>query len=187
MFIVTVEGQYYAEGKKLKRYKYECNLPDMKKAMSVIKNKIAERKLQRLYPDFVAVRTYAITDVRTEDGKPAAPDTDNPHQMTVDQLKDIVITKKLPINPKEYSDIVQFRQDVADALKDQDTFLINKRIRDEKEAEDRKLAELNPDLVDEELQPTEPYRQPVEPPAQGNAFDEAIEIEDPDNPLRGLE
>ena len=66
---ITVEGQYYValgegKGKGLKRYKLDINLPSMDSALSVIKNKILDPILSKLYIDYVSYRTHNITNVR---------------------------------------------------------------------------------------------------------------------------
>ncbi len=156
MFVVTVEGQYYADGKKIRKYKYQCNLPKMEAALSVIKNKIEERKLMKLLPDFVACRTRAITDVQTESGEAAAPVTDDISLMTLDQLEELILQKDLPIKVAEATDIIELRKDVSDAIHNLELFLSTKKIREEKKAEENELEKLNPDLADEDEPPTMP-------------------------------
>lgn len=168
MFTVTVEGQYYAQGKKLKPYSYKCNLPDMTKPLSIVKGQIEARKMPQLYEDFVAVRTRAIVDVQTDDPNQAIPVSDNVHQMTIDQLKDRIILKKLPIDINSYSDVLLLRKDVADAEQNLELFLETKKERAAKAAEAQELDDLNPDLAEEEREPG------------------SLTLVD-DNPLKGLE
>jgi len=167
MFILTVEGQYYADGKKLKKYSYQCKLPKMEAALSVIKNKIEQRKLNKLLPDFVAVRTRAIVDVQSELGLSAAPKTDNIAEMTLDQVSELVIQKELPIDPTEYTDIIELRKDTADALQNLEMFLKTKKERAEKKAEEKELEELNPDLADDDEPPNMPGEGIAENPLSG--------------------
>ena len=168
MFTLTIEGQYYAEGKKLKKYYYQCNVPKMAAALSVVKNKIEERKMQKLYPDFMAVRTRAIVKVDSDQANKPAPGTDNIAEMTIDQLKDLVITKDLPIDIAEYSDVIELRKDISDAIQNLELFLKTKKEKSEQKAADKELEDLNPDLKDTE----------------NNATEQAPTAE---NPLAGLE
>ncbi len=172
MFTLTIEGQYYAEGKKLRKYSYQCNVPKMQAALSVVKNKIEERKMQNLYPDFMAVRTRAI--IKVESDQPGVNlKTDNIAEMTIDQLKDLVIEKSLPIDIAEYSDVIELRKDISDAIQNLELFLKTKKERAEKAAEDKELEDLNP-----ELKSTDDDEPPAKIPGAAAARS---------NPLEGLD
>jgi len=169
MFTLTIEGQYYADGKKLKKYSYQCNVPKMLAALSVVKNKIEKRKMPTIYGDFVAVRTRAIIKVES-DQQGETHKTDNIAEMTIDQLKDLVINQELPIEIEEYNDVIELRKDISDAVQNLELFLKTKKDRKEIAAADKTLNDLNPDLVPvDDMMPTMPGTGgPAEPAAQGN-------------------
>jgi hypothetical protein len=107
----------------------------------------------------------------------AAPETDNVHEMTKDQLMDIILEQKLPIEPESYSDILQLRKDVADAIADIEAFVKNKAERERIAREAAELEALNPDIADDSV--NEEYEQPTEPVTEPPVAD--------NNPLKGLE
>ena len=148
MFTVTVAGQYYAEGKKVKKYQYECKLPKMDSALSVIKGKIEARKMPQLYDDFKGVRTRSIVDVKSDIGLPANPETEKISEMTLDQLHDFVLAHELPIDSSKYTDIVVLRKDISDAVANLTLFLKKKEAKEKQSEADKELDDLNPDLKD---------------------------------------
>lgn len=151
-FLVTVEGQYYAraqgeiKGKILKNYKIQVILPSAEGALSIIKHKVLERKLPKIYPDYITYRTHTILEIEDLSGRTK---TDKLNMMGKKDIADYVANAGLPVQTETYESILELRQAVVDCETDREGFLK----RDKRRLEDRQLTQtllaLNPDLVDD--------------------------------------
>lgn len=151
-FLVTVRGQYYArakgdiKGKVLKNYRIQVILPSADRALSIIKHKILNRKLPKVYDDYVAYRTHIIEELVDLSGRTT---TGKLNMMSKQQISDYVSKAHLPVHVETYEDIQELRQAIIDAEQDPAGFLK----RDAKRLEDRRLDQtllaLNPELQDD--------------------------------------
>jgi hypothetical protein len=150
---VRVKGEYYAlgaEGRgKVKRpYTAEFNLASLDKALSIIKNKLLTLALKKAHPDFAADRTCFIVDATPL--SPATPKSNNLAYMDRGQLEEYVRASapRIPIDPspENYPDVTHLREAIIDYIQTPDGFAEREKERQEKRAEDRELAALNPGL-----------------------------------------
>ena len=152
---IRVKGEYYAQnpdgrGKIKKPYAAEFNVAQLDGALSVIKNKLIKFALTKKYPDFAAERTCYVMEAIPLNA--ATPKSNNLAYMDREQLIQYIAQSnpKIPIDlssPDSYLDVTQLREAVIDYVQTPDGFAARERVRQEKRAEDRELAILNPDLA----------------------------------------
>ncbi len=151
---IRVKGEYYApapsgaHGKIKKDYTAEFNVTQLDGALSIIKNKLLKLALTKKYPDFIADRTCYIIDATPLNA--ATPKSNNLAYMDRDQLESYVLMSqpRIPINPdsESYPDVTHLREAIIDYIQTPDGFKEREALRQEKRAEDRELALLNPEL-----------------------------------------
>ncbi|MDP7429980.1 MAG: hypothetical protein QGG97_00360 [Flavobacteriales bacterium] len=148
---ITVVGQYYVHAgerrKTLKSYRFAIKLPSMDCALSVIKNKILDTVLPKLYSDYAGYRTHDIVDV--EAFGDIAPAKAELWQMNRATIISYIQENELPVLEEIYETLMELRQAVEMAEADPDRF---KRVQEEKEKDFKLLGELrslNPELFPE--------------------------------------
>jgi len=151
--IVTVEGDYFAlasdDGRKKnkKRYKIEARVASPDGALSLIRNKLLDRILTKKYADFHTFRTHEITKITDLNGKALIGYT-NVRLMDFNQIAEYVKANNLPLRLELYTDLGTLRDMVFLAETNTKEFAIKQAQLVKEVAEDRLLAELNPDLFD---------------------------------------
>ncbi len=151
--IVTVEGDYFAlasdDGRKKnkKRYKIEARVASPDGALSLIRNKLLDRILTKKYDDFHTFRTHEITKITDLQGKPLIGYT-NVRLMDFNQIAKYVRDNNLPLRLELYTDLGTLRDMVFLAETNTKEFAIKQAQLVKEVAEDKLLAELNPDLFD---------------------------------------
>lgn len=148
---VRTKGEYFApgpdgKGKIKKPYTAEFTLPQLTGALSVIKNKLLAPTLRKKYPDFAADRTCYIIDAVPLN--PATPKSNNLAYMDREQLEEYVRQSQPPIpldpSPANYPLVEHLREAIIDYIQTPDGFKDREAARQQKRAELRELAELNP-------------------------------------------
>jgi len=118
VFILTVQGQYYATqsggGKGRAQYTIDVRLPAsmMDRPLSIIKNKILDVALAKKYDNYAGYRTYEIKKV-------VAPDEASSRFLTVglmsrDQLIKYVYAEALDFDPTKFRKAVDLRKAITD-------------------------------------------------------------------------
>lgn len=149
---VVVKGEYYAEnvggqrGKIAKPYEAAFNLPHLYDgaALSIIKNKLLDSALRKLYPDFIAVRTNKIASATPLSGE--TPLSTNIQFMNRGQLVAHVAHIRAPINCASYKDDADLRDALIDFIQTPDGFEKREAKRQSDRNIDAELANLNPDI-----------------------------------------
>lgn len=150
-YLVTVAGDYFGTateyaGKRQKfPYRITVKVPDHKGALSLIKNKLLDRVLRRNYPNYHMWRTHQLVNITNMDGSRVYGLTD-PRLMDFDSLAEYVKERKLPLKLELYTDLGYFRTMVFLAETNQHEFLIKQENLKKDYEEDKRLAELNPEL-----------------------------------------
>ncbi len=151
--IVTVEGDYFAlasdDGRKKnkKRYKIEARVASPDGALSLIRNKLLDRILTKKYDDFHTFRTHEITQITDLQGQPLIGYT-NVRLMDFNQIAKYVKANNLPLRLELYTSLGTLRDMVFLAETNTKEFAIKQAQLVKEVAEDRLLAELNPELFD---------------------------------------
>lgn len=157
---VKVKGEYFAlaengKGKTKKNYEAEFNVAKLDGCLSVIKNKLLKSFLKKKDPTFTADRTCYVVDT-TPLG--SSPKSNNLAFMDRGQLEQFVAgsTPRIPIRLEDYpqtpESTTHLRESIIDYVQNPDsegktnTFARREADRQEKRAEARDLALLNPDL-----------------------------------------
>ena len=145
---ITVEGQYFVVAgenrKSLKSYHFDINMPSMDSALSVIKNKILDVILPKLYPDYAGYRTHNIVDVQPFGNVPR--NKAELWQMNRPTVISYINEYELPVIEHIYETLMELRQAVQMAEADPDNF---QRVQADKEKDYKLTSELrilNPDL-----------------------------------------
>lgn len=146
---LTIEGQYYItlgdnKGAGLKRYKFKIKLPTMDCALSIIKGKILDVVLPKLYPNYTTYRTHNITNVLPFGN--AVEARLNIWQMNRQTVESFIQENELPVITKLYPELMKLREAVEMAQADPDRFA---RVQKETEKDYKlttALRELNPEL-----------------------------------------
>ncbi len=124
----TFAGEYYTGNKgevqeQVKNYEIQIVFPGVTdKALSLFKTDVTRthgyifKAMLQHYPDFKALRTYTIQDVKDLSG--AEVDTNNIASMNRKQLAAYIGKKELGINPDVYSDIANLRCAIEQAEAD---------------------------------------------------------------------
>ncbi len=153
-FLVTVEGDYFGaprsgERKKEKfPYRIQVKVPTPEGALSLIKNKLLDKVLRRNYDNYFAYRTHQLVSITQVDGSKVYGLTD-PRLMDFNDLAQYVKQNNLPLKLELYTDLGYFRTMVHLAQTNQREFL-NKQATLQKDCEeDRLLAELNPEILND--------------------------------------
>jgi len=150
-FKVTVEGTYYAPsaviGKKaIKPYNITVVLPDMKCALSVIKNKLLNKVIPKTYPDYTSFRTHSIIDVVNLDGSEASIADLTVREMNRPQIAEYIANKRLSVDIDAFPELDDLRDSVRLAETDPEAF----KVRQDEAKKDielnASLEDLNPDL-----------------------------------------
>lgn len=145
---ITVEGQYFVamgERKKgVKQYKLNINLPTMDCALSIIKNKILDVVLPKLYSDYTSYRTHNITNVEPFGNVPQ--NRADLWQMNRQTVESYIHEGELPVKAHIYPTLMGLRQAVQMAEADPDNFA---KVQEQTEKDFKlteQLRELNPEL-----------------------------------------
>ena len=139
-FALTVRGEYFApaadgQGKKTKKnYEVVVNLPSLDAAMSVLKNKILDRVIKKQHPDAIHHRTLEI--VQAVPLSPATTESSNLQYMNMDRLVRYVQDHGVPIDVKDYEDVVILRNTVIDFTLNPGGFEDREKLRQD----DRKMT-----------------------------------------------
>ncbi len=150
-YLVVVSGDYFGtprSGDRKKEkfpYRIEVKVPSPEGALSLIKNKLLDRVLRNNYDNYYAYRTHQLVSITNLDGSKVYGLTD-PRLMDFNDLAEYVTKNKLPLKLSLYTDLGYFRTMVHLASTNQKEFLIKQADLERDSAEDRLLAELNPDL-----------------------------------------
>ncbi len=151
-FTVTVEGDYFVavgDNKKgLKRYSFDFNLPSMTAALSIIKNKVLNKMLKKLFNDYVSYRTYNITKVVPFGGAKVTGSFDI-WSSSRDEVESYIRKEELPVKLKYYPSLMGLRDAVQLAQSDPDRFLLNQKELEEDFAFTESLRALNPEMYDD--------------------------------------
>lgn len=144
---VVVKGEYRAhipgdKAKMAKPYEAAFNLPELKGALSVIKNKLLDNYLKKKYPDFASVRTQEIVDATPLDPRTPAPDS--LLYMNFDALKTYARQARAPLNPSQYHDVAHLRAALIDWKQTPKGFEKREAQRQAERKEDAALAAMNP-------------------------------------------
>ncbi len=146
-FDLTIEGDYFVTDgrhKGLKRYSFDFKLPSMDSALSIIKNKVLDNMLKKIYPDYVSYRTYEITRVQPfGSAKLAGFDL---WSSSRDEVENYIRKSELPVKVKYYPTLMGLREGVQLAEADLDRFLLNQEKLEEDFAFTKQLRELNPEM-----------------------------------------
>lgn len=153
---ITVEGQYFVvageKRKSLSSYKFDINLPTMDSALSIIKNKILDTILPKLYSDYAGYRTHHITNVEPFGNVTQAKAV--LWQMNRPTILSYIQENELPVKHRIYETLMELRQAVEMAEADPDNFLIKQEEKEKDFNLTSTLRELNPELyVSKEKQP----------------------------------
>lgn len=143
---VVVVGEYRAEsangkGKMSKPYSIEVLLPNLDRALSVIKNKLLKPALTKKYPDFAGVRTNRI-----ESATPLSPETPASRNLAYMDRAGLVahiLEVRAPINAAEYPDVTNLRDAIIDFTQTPKGFAEREAVRQKDRLEDAELAALN--------------------------------------------
>ncbi len=151
--LVTVEGHYFAlagsiDRKKVKKsYKIQVRVGAPEGALSVIKNKLLDKVLAKLYPDYHTYHTHQITGITDLEGRPLMGYS-NVRIMNFNQIAEYVRTKGLPLKLELYTELDTLRTMVFLAETNAKEFARKQIILERDAREDAMLAELNPELFD---------------------------------------
>ncbi len=151
--LVTVQGNYFAlagsvDRKKVKKpYRVTVRVAAPEGALSVIKNKLLDRVLTKLYEDYHTYHTHEITGITDLEGRPLMGYT-NVRIMDFNQIAAYVHTNQLPLKLELYTDLDTLRTMVFLAETNRKLFHTKQIVLEREAKEDAVLAELNPDLFD---------------------------------------
>jgi hypothetical protein len=115
---VLVRGEYHArldeKRKVAKPFELTVKLPALDKALSVLRRKLLPVLLTKKDPQFVAVRTADIVDVKPL--SPTTPESQNLQFMSRPKLLQYIAEYSVPLDPRldEYKDTVALRDAVMD-------------------------------------------------------------------------
>lgn len=144
---VAVKGEYRAhipgdKAKTVKPYEAVFNLPELRGALSVIKNKLLDNFLKKKHSDFASVRTQEIVSATPLDPRTPAPDS--LLYMDFDALKAYTLQAKAPIDPSQYHDVAHLRAALIDWKQTPKGFEKREAQRQVERKEDAALAAMNP-------------------------------------------
>jgi len=151
--LVTVEGNYFAlagsiDRKKVKKtYKIVVRVAAPEGALSVIKNKLLDRVLTRLNPDYHTYHTHEITGITDLEGRPLMGYS-NVRIMNFNQIAEYVVAQRLPLKLELYTELDTLRTMVFLAETNTQEFARKQLIIEKEAKEDAVLAALNPELFD---------------------------------------
>ncbi len=157
-FLVTVEGDYFGTPMRNDRkkekfpYKVQVKVPKPSGALSLIKNKLLDKVLQRNYSNYHTYRTHQLTSITNLDGSKVHGLTD-PRLMDFNDLAIYVAQHQLPLKLELYTDLDYFRKMVYLAQTNQREFRAKQDLLEKEVDENKALAALNPEL-----------EKPLEPP-----------------------
>jgi hypothetical protein len=159
-YAVTVEGDYYlpskdVPGKKtLRPYRIIVNLPELAGALSIIKNKLLDQLLRKKYgaDGYLGFRTHEIVDTKPLGN---SPESTHLQYMARPALESYVENQRIPLDPAIYSDVSSLRNAIMDWAQNVDRssevsiakFVAREEARAKDIAEQRMLAEMNPELA----------------------------------------
>ncbi len=150
-YLVVVEGDYFGAASEFDRkrekypYRITAKVPKPEGALSLIKNKLLDKILRRNYPNYHGWRTHQLVSITNLDGSKVHGLSD-PRLMDFNDLADYVRRNKLPLKLELYTDLGYFRTMVYLAETNQHEFLIKQARLEIDHDEDKKLAELNPEI-----------------------------------------
>lgn len=151
--LVTVEGHYFAlagsvDRKKVKKaYRIRVKVAAPEGALSVIKNKLLDRVLAKLYPDYHTYHTHEITGITDLQGQTLMGYT-NVRIMNFNQIANYVKINNLPLKLELYTELDTLRTMVFLAETNAVEFERKQILLESEAKEDAILAELNPELFD---------------------------------------
>lgn len=151
--LVTVEGNYFAlagsvDRKKVKKpYKIKVKVASPEGALSVIKNKLLDKVLAKLYTDYHTYHTHEITELTDLQGNALMGYT-NVRIMNFNQIANYIKVNNLPLKLELYTELDTLRTMVFLAETNKKEFVRKQALLEIEAKEDAILAELNPDLFD---------------------------------------
>jgi len=158
-FKVTVQGLYIARSgvmdkeRIVKDYELEANIPTMKCALSIVKNKILDPILKVKYKDYVSYYTYHITQyvpLDEESAKEVAKVEIT--YMNREALLAYITEHALPVEAHLYPDLFKLREAVQFAKNDTKGYLKKLELRRPDLEMDQEIARLNPTVFSESQQ-----------------------------------
>ena len=157
-FKVLVEGEYYCATdtpgrKQAVRYSLHVILPDIKCALSVIKNKLLNKLLTKKYPDYIAYRTHRIVHVENLNNPGAVIPGITLREMDRGQIKDYIAQKELPVKLEAFPELDALREAVQLAETNPDEFEILQAAAAKDVKLNESLANLNEGLDDKSEKP----------------------------------
>ncbi len=151
--LVTVEGNYFAlsDGtarKKIKKpYKIRVKVAAPEGALSIIKNKLLDKVLAKLYVDYHTYHTHEITGLTDLEGRELMGYT-NIRIMNFNQIANYVTARQLPLKLELYTELDTLRTMVFLAETNVTEFHRKQILLEAEAKEDAALAALNPELFD---------------------------------------
>lgn len=156
MFRVRVVGQYVARSgvmdkEKVKRnYEVEGNIPTLRAALSVVKNKLLGPALSKKYPDYVTFLTYHIVEITPLDARSKEEMGKTEVQfMGREALLSHIKELALPVKAEYYPDLFKLREAVQLAKDDPKAYEKQFALREADLRLDLEMAACNPDLFAE--------------------------------------
>ncbi len=149
-YLVVIEGDYFGSATVDRRrekfpYRITVKVPSPIGALALIKGKLLDKVLRRNYPNYHSWRTHQLVSITNLDGSKVQGLTD-PRLMDFNDLADYVRTHKLPLKLELYTDLGYFRTMVHLAETNRAKFLRKQSTLQTDCAEDKALAELNPEI-----------------------------------------
>ena len=160
-FEFTVSGQYYGAhdttgAPTVKLYTAKFALPSQEAALSVICKYLLDPYLRKNYPDYAKFRSHKITSVVTHGTPPNMKVLQMSFDdMTIDDLADFCIIKRIFVDPFKHKDLEKCRSDIRaiwDARVSQEKADKKSGLAEEKREADE-LLKLNKLEVDDSLNP----------------------------------
>lgn len=182
-FRVKVVGEYHArsahDGKDriVKKYEFEANIPSLTCALNTVKNKLLTPVLSKMHEDYVAYRTYHITEITPLDEKSKLQMNKVEVQyMSRQSLVDYITEHALPVDSRLYPDLFNLRVAVQDAKTDPDTYKKKLELRRADLEMDLEIDKLNPGLNEQPETPVNTSINNTPPPVvKKNLSPEALE------------
>ena len=114
-----------------------------------LKKRLLPILLGRQFPDFARVRYVVIDEIIAGEGEKLNLPI---NLRSKNQLTELIKDEKMPIDPAEYLEIDDLRNDILQYIQEPENFLTQKPLRDKRRQEERSFLEMN-GLSDETLPP----------------------------------
>jgi len=149
-YLVGVSGQYMnTEGKLSKYCVKDFKLPELEAALSVVKNKLLDKRLMADYPDFSAVYTHfldfteEVSDTKGVKPKEVVVSRKNISFMNKKQLISYLTMNALPIDIQWYEKAHELREAIKLCEENQEKFEAREMELLKERKQNKILKELN--------------------------------------------